>query len=399
MKSFLQFLQRAFKYFLGTKRVWRKPPRADLLIIDRGTASPLDEMFAHHAPHVLDIRGESINIRALLRAVPKIRLGALAYIEAYIDFVKPKLILSRTDNNATMWQLKRRKNVNYQVALVQNGARAIAFFLDSNISESPNIEAESMNLADKYFVFGESVGQILETRVKVKFEYSGSLVLNNLDFRRQREKIVINRESVINVALISTFRSKEAELNESHKIIYRSLDKFLANTNYSLLIIGNGISISEKELELKYLSSVFLNCKFRLEFFRMGGDSYRHLESNKWIITGQSTLGYESLVANVPVGFLHPEAAIYDGRDFDATSNLGSSGLFWSRSDDPQEHNRIFTYLDTVSDEQWERDSGWIRDKLMVYDYGNTKIRAYVEGVLADSLESTQVENKQKINR
>ena len=388
MKSFLQFLKRALKYFRRTKRVWRKPPRAALLIIDRGTASPLDEMFAHHKPHVLDIRGESINMCALLRAVPKIRLGALAYIEAYIDFVKPKLILSRTDNNPTMWQLKRRKNATYQVALVQNGSRASAFFLAPNISNPLNAETKSVNMADKYFVFGKSVSQILGTRVKTKFECSGSLILNNLDFRRKQEKTTINRESVADVALISTFRSKETELNESHKLIYRSLDKFLANTNYSLLIIGNGISTIEKELERKFLRSVFLNCKFRVEFFRMGGDSYRHLESNKWIVTGQSTLGYESLITSVPVGFFHPEAAIYNGRDFDATSNLGSSGLFWSRSDDPQEHNRIFTYLDTVSDEQWEHDSGWIRDQLMVYDYGNTKIRTYVEGVLADSLES-----------
>ena len=388
MKSFLQFLKRALKYFRRTKRVWRKPPRAALLIIDRGTASPLDEMFAHHKPHVLDIRGESINMCALLRAVPKIRLGALAYIEAYIDFVMPKLILSRTDNNATMWQLKRRTNATYQVALVQNGSRASAFFLAPNISNPLNAATKSVNMADKYFVFGKSVSQILGTRVKTKFECSGSLILNNLDFRRKQEKTTINRESVADVALISTFRSKETELNESHKLIYRSLDKFLANTNYSLLIIGNGISTIEKELERKFLRSVFLNCKFRVEFFRMGGDSYRHLESNKWIITGQSTLGYESLITSVPVGFFHPEAAIYNGRDFDATSNLGSSGLFWSRSDDPQEHNRIFTYLDTVSDEQWEHDSGWIRDQLMVYDYGNTKIRTYVEGVLADSLES-----------
>ena len=202
MKSFLQFLKRAYQYFRRTKRVWRKPPRAALLIIDRGTASPLDEMFAHHKPHVLDIRGESINMRALLRAVPKIRLGALAYIEAYIDFVKPKLILSRTDNNATMWQLKRRKNVSYQVALVQNGARAISFFLVPSVSDTLNIEPKSVNLVDKYFVFGECVGQILRTRVKAKFEYSGSLVLNNLDFRRDRDKTSIKRESFSDVALI-----------------------------------------------------------------------------------------------------------------------------------------------------------------------------------------------------
>ena len=111
------------------------------------------------------------------------------------------------------------------------------------------------------------------------------------------------------------------------------------------------------------------------------------------MLSFHSTLGYESLALGVKVGFLYPASPVYSGRDLDATSNLGPSGLFWSRSDDPQEHNRIFTYLDTVSDEQWEHDSGWIRDQLMVYDYGNTKIRTYVEGVLADSLENKQVTN------
>ena len=71
----------------------------------------------------MDIRGESVNMLALLRAVPKIHLGAVAYLEAYIDFVKPKLILSRTDNNPTLWQLKRRPNATYKVGLVQNGWR------------------------------------------------------------------------------------------------------------------------------------------------------------------------------------------------------------------------------------------------------------------------------------
>jgi surface carbohydrate biosynthesis protein len=128
MKAFLQFLQRAYKYFRSTKRVWCRPPRASLLIIDRGTASPLDEMFAHHNPHIMEIRGESVNMLALLRALPKIHLGAVAYLEAYIDFVKPKLILSRTDNNHTLWQLKRRPNVTYKVALIQNGWRLTVDF-------------------------------------------------------------------------------------------------------------------------------------------------------------------------------------------------------------------------------------------------------------------------------
>ena len=386
MKLFLQFLKRAYKYFRRTKRVWRKPPRAALLIIDRGTASPLDEMFAHHKPHVLDIRGESINMRALLRAVPKIRLGALAYIEAYIDFVKPKLILSRTDNNATMWQLKRRPNATYQVALVQNGMRTK--HKDSAVRVPINNNVQFKNAADKYFVFGNSAIQIMENLVTVDFLCSGNASLNNRDFRLQKNRNEFDRRKLSDVALISTFRSKEPELNDSQRRICQSLDDFLGKTKYELLIIGNGGSETEQELETQFFSEIFQKDKFRIGFFRITGESYKHLITNRWVLSFHSTLGYESLAIGAPVGFLYPASPVYDGRDFDATSNLGTSGLFWSRSDDPQEHNRIFTYLDTVSDEQWERDSGWIRDQLMVYDYGNTKIRTYVEGVLADSLES-----------
>lgn len=371
--------------------MWRKPPQADLLIIDRGTASPLDEMFAHHAPHVLDIRGESINMRALLRAVPKIRRGALAYIEAYIDFVKPKLILSRTDNNATMWQLKRRKNVPYQVALVQNGMRTKRS--DSAVRPAIKDDVRLKNLADKYFVFGDSAAQIMQSLVDVDFTSSGNVSLNNRDFRVFEDQINTQTSKLPDVALVSTFRSKEPELNDSQRIICESLDDFLEITKYELLIIGNGASETEQELETKFFGSIFKNANFRIGFFRVSGNSYQHLKTNRWILSFHSTLGYESLALGVKVGFLYPASPVYNGRDLDATSDLGPSGLFWSRSDDPQEHNRIFTYLDSVSDEQWERDSGSIRDQLMVYDYGNTKIRAYVEGVLADSLESKQSEN------
>jgi surface carbohydrate biosynthesis protein len=101
-------------------------------------------MFAHHNPHIMDIRGESVNMLALLRAVPKIHLGAVAYLEAYIDFVKPKLILSRTDNNATLWQLKRRPNSTYKVALIQNGWR-------TKHARSTPVGLRSSNSADTYF--------------------------------------------------------------------------------------------------------------------------------------------------------------------------------------------------------------------------------------------------------
>ena len=384
MKNFLQFLRRAWRYFRGTKRVWRRPPQSDLLIIDRGTASPLDEMFAHHNPHIMDIRGESINMLALLRALPKARLGAVAYLEAYIDFVKPKLVLSRTDNNHTLWQLKRRPDVTYQVALVQNGWR-------TKFSRSISPEFFQTNglqkTADNYFVLGGSVKKFLDQRVKTRFEEIGSLTLNNI-FGRSVKTSGLTRSDRRSVALISTFRSKEFLLNEAQKCVYQSLDNFLSEKSLRLLIVGNGVSESEMKLEREFFSGMFTKAEMQLGFFRLGNRSYGQLQSHRWILSGHSTLGYESLILGIPVGFVLPDSPEFEGRDFQASSGLGVSGTFWCRSDQPAEHRRVFSYLETVSDEQWERDSGWIRDQLMVHDYGNTKIRAYVEGVLTDSLEN-----------
>ncbi|MFZ9651545.1 MAG: hypothetical protein ACO3AI_07480, partial [Ilumatobacteraceae bacterium] len=152
MKAFLQFLQRAFKYFRNTKRVWRRPPRASLLIIDRGTASPLDEMFAHHNPHIMEIRGESVNMFALLRALPKIHLGAVAYLEAYIDFVKPKLILSRNgDSDLNMWRLKRRSRLGYKVALVHGWRLDLEFEMPMLLSAAGSI---GQWFVDTVFTYG-----------------------------------------------------------------------------------------------------------------------------------------------------------------------------------------------------------------------------------------------------
>ena len=385
MKFFLQFLQRAFKYFRSTKRVWRKPPRADLLIIDRGTASPLDEMFAQHKPHIMEIRGESVNMLALLRALPKIHLGAVAYLEAYIDFVKPKLILSRTDNNHTLWQLKRRPNVAYKVALIQNGWRTRSE-RSISVGLSPTTNSQVYK-ADKYFVFGNNTVELMKNRVEVNFEKVGNIVLNNFAVARNNAQQNVLREN-LNVALISTFRSKETFLNDAQLDIYRSLNSYLVDHKYKLLIIGNASWEVEQKLEFDFFSKLFVDANYKIGFFRNGNGSYSQLRNNKWIVSGHSTLGYESLVTGIPVGFVLPSSKIFDHRDFESSSGLDRSGPFWCRSDDPIEHKRIFSYLDDVSDQQWERDSGWIRDQLMVHDYGNTKIRAYVEGVLTDSLES-----------
>jgi len=375
MKNFLQFLRRAWRYFRGTRRVWRRPPQSDLLIIDRGTASPLDEMFAHHNPHIMDIRGESINMLALLRALPKARLGAVAYLEAYIDFVKPKLVLSRSDNNHTLWQLKRRSDVTYQVALVQNGWRF------PGTEDSKSIGGDISHKVDVYFSVGSATPAAFSFKSSEFFVECGSLNLNKVE----KQKHLQGHAQDIN--LISVFRVKTDNVLQGLKS-YGGLESALLRRGLPIFICCQSLSEADQQDEENFYESAMPRAE--KNFLRRTSklSSYNRLVDNQIFLNDLSTFGYEGFALGLRVGFIAIQPRFREVARFGKPLEFGEKGPFWTNDPSEEEIGRILDYLLSVSDEQWERDSGWIRDQLMVHDYGNTKIRAYVEGVLTDSLEN-----------
>ena len=183
----------------------------------------------------MDIRGESVNMLALLRAVPKMHLGAVAYLEAYIDFVKPKLILSRTDNNPTLWQLKRRPNATYKVALVQNGWRLDLEFEMPMLLSTPALSGPWF--VDTVFSYGPTWPAQIARATKAKGIPSGSMLANTFKKVNHQQRI----------SLVSTFRSeyvhKKLDLGLG---LYHSLYLYLTKKDLNLTIIGfSGIENSK----------------------------------------------------------------------------------------------------------------------------------------------------------
>jgi hypothetical protein len=334
-------------------------------------------MFAHHNPHIMDIRGESVNMLALLRAVPKIHLGAVAYLEAYIDFVKPKLILSRTDNNATLWQLKRRPNSTYKVALIQNGWR----IADSPGGETHMIGAKGFENLDIYFSMGEAARSSFNKNLNVKYVDVGSLSLN---FYPKPTDQYLGAQVV---SLVSIFRPSRSDEEQGCKDL-GSFARATRNRNLKINIIGSQVSAERAKLERSFYDKAFANQPFELLVRSSTRSSYEKLSNSSIFIVDQSTLGYEALSIGLRVGFVSFQPSFRLTDRFGLPLEFGEKGPFWTNDPSEEEIGRILDYLLTVSDEQWERDSGWIRDQLMVHDYGNTKIRAYVEGVLTGSLKS-----------
>jgi surface carbohydrate biosynthesis protein len=336
-------------------------------------------MFAHHNPHIMDIRGESVNMLVLLRAVPKIHLGAVAYLEAYIDFVKPKLILSRTDNNATLWQLKRRPNSTYKVALIQNGWRLDLEFEMPMLLGSAG--RHNQWFADQVFAYGPTWPAQIARTTRANGVVAGSLLCNSISWKDSSEQSQT-------IALVSTFRSEYLKNQLDLGVqLYLGLNKYLTQSYRKLLVIG--FSGPDRIIEeSQFIEKHFTTVDWSIESRENRMSSYENLRRVDVVLVDQSSLGYEMLGVGKRVGFIAAMEWSRQTHRFGKPLEFGEKGLFWTNDPSEEEIGRILDYLLTVSDEQWERDSGWTRDQLMVHDYGNTKIRAYVEGVLTGSLKS-----------
>ena len=412
MKSFLQFLQRSLKYFRSTKRVWRKPPRADLLIIDRGTASPLDEMFAHHKPHIMEIRGESVNMLALLRALPKIHLGAVAYLEAYIDFVNPKLILSRNgDSDLNLWRLMRRKRSHYKVALVQNGWRPdnfgaipISKFEKSSTTIRPNVDCAMIfgpaQADDRLYKYAQSIIVV------------GSSKLNKIDF----SKFPKTQKEIV---FISEYRHQEflrdPNFYRVDAIVCKYLASFAIRNSVKIHVAGVMPDHERIEAEKNWFVEQLSGSEWQFHERSKAESSYLLINDAELVVTVDSTMGYESLSLGKKTAILScrkfgrskgyetlfdlmsekinshmdlPDFTRGINNRFGASFKFDESGFFWSNIESLDEFERVLNNVYNASVAEFEQISRPFADQLMVYDYGNTKIRAYVEGVLTDSLES-----------
>jgi surface carbohydrate biosynthesis protein len=368
-------------------------------------------MFAHHNPHIMDIRGESVNILALLRAVPKIHLGAVAYLEAYIDFVNPKLILSRNgDSDLNLWRLKRRKDTSYLVALVQNGWRPDKFgALPISKYEKFGSVRPKIDIA---FVFGLAQGDERVNDYSSEVVGSGSTKLNQIDF----SELPYDEKEIV---FISEYRRQQIlrlpDYYDVDSLVCRFLAQFAIRFGLRIHVAGAMPDPERAILEEEWFSKHFFEADWTFHRRLESNSSYYLLNSAKLVVTVDSTMGYESLSVGKKTAILccrmlrrtAGHEKIFDhllskmekaGIDtstidrinnrFGASLSFPESGFFWSNVESEEEFDRVLTNVYEASDNEWERISRPFADQLMVHDYGNTKIRAYVEGVLTGSLKS-----------
>jgi len=117
--------------------------------------------------------------------------------------------------------------------------------------------------------------------------------------------------------------------------------------------------------------------------------SYEILDDCDLIVTIDSTLGYEMIARGTRVIFISERARILGGDEarqftFGFPDDFPDEGLFWTNSTDLRHVLSMMRRVLTMSDLEWDLCSEFVRERLMVFDAGNTHLHQLISNVATE---------------
>jgi len=132
MKEFVNKGIRLAAYVLKANKTFSVPGKAKILVVDGCRLEVLTPLFNGENYEVLYTRGEilNLNIVVILKAFINWAHGNsffLSHAMAFLDIVKPSVVITFSDNNALFQQLDAKTNCeSVKFITIQNGTRALS---------------------------------------------------------------------------------------------------------------------------------------------------------------------------------------------------------------------------------------------------------------------------------
>ena len=377
-----------YAHFIIPKKDWHRPKKSQVLIYDKSGADLILPYLTKYSYIIMPVRGESINLHCLLRAVFKLKFwqGKIinAHQEAFIETVSPKVIITFIDNNVAFYELSKRFP-SIKTIFIQNGTRGVSGDVFDGLVNSNNYFVDFM------LVHGLAIGRHYLKYVSGKFIPIGSLknnTFNNFNSAIKNDILFISQwHSRPLLGDVFYIENDGTQINwdvffEAEIKVLRFLDKWCLENNRRLKICGRG---EEKHGPEKEFYSRHLNrCKWKYLPRIDSYSSYKLIDEAALIVFIDSTLGYESIARGKKAAVFSCRGLSIDSNaaNFGWPENLPSNGPFWTNDQDETQFRRVMDYINTVSDENWKKNRERYAGKLMEFDPGNTRFVALLKQLL-----------------
>ena len=282
------------------KFVFGKPHKAAVLIYDRTGRENFLLYFDESETETLDVRFESVNIPIAIMTLynmlsrNKDKTLLRLYVESYIRYVKPKVIITFIDNSLLFMSLKGSFNECVFVS-VQNGLRGMV----GDVFEYLNNAADSKRKleVDYALVFGESTANLYKKYIKGRTYSIGSFKNNMLHiesrFKYDVTFVLLFKVKKVNKDyLIKTPTGNKITWDDCYgynEKILKFLVGYCRNNNLKFNVLGRSKNISVQKMEQQYLDDLKLG---EISYLPNSDvySSYDVLIQNKYTVAIESTL-------------------------------------------------------------------------------------------------------------
>ena len=364
-------IYKLFKVIISGNVSFKIQKKKKILIWDTNLSDCFFEYFKKNKSIILYARAEEINLYILFKAFLTFKFSIQKYYEVFIEQVKPKVVVTFTDNNELFYKLK--KKYGRTKIFIQNAWRTA--------DNDPKLEIKKKikNFSVDYMlVFNDQIGKKYSNFIEGKYKSIGSFKSNLFPLKK-------NTKKKYDLVFISTYREKpfikyidgKYDVNSIQIELAKLLINFSKKNKMNFFIYGKN-NTSEKIFFESSLGKK--NWKYLCKSQNFSNDynkskkTYNFIDECKLIVSTDSTLGYEALQRNLKVVFfdLKSKNKMLKTRRFGWPLRLKKEGFFWTQKLNQNHLNKILLRVLRSKKNDWLKIAEFYSKKLIPYDKGNS---------------------------
>jgi surface carbohydrate biosynthesis protein len=393
MRQRMNRLWRMLAFFLlAKKRVWHWPRQSDVLIFDAVGEEILTQYLHPWATETLHVRGEQISMPVLISSFFRRGRKTDAYLDCFIERVRPRLAVTFIDNNPGFYQLAAR-HPGLKTLSIQNGVKSFYFDI-FEVWEQKRL-TEGCGAVTHLATFGSRIGMEYSRYIQCDVVPIGSLK-NNHFLKKQTKApgtiaFISQFRETKGLSLGGRFFSHEEYFQQPDRLVLGFLVAYAKKSGKKLLIVP--CSDAKKDPHLKQERDYYQRLLGEDVHFSEVcglGSSYGSVDSAEVVVSIDSALAYESAARGNKTAIfpIRSQLLSITGLTYGWPEEYPDEGPYWSNRPDPVVFEQILDHLFDLTDEQWQAElSACGFNQVMAYDPGNSVL----QGVLHKELGSAPV--------
>ena len=348
--------------------VFSKPKKTPILFYDNTNSHIIKKKLNRKKYSTLFLRNKKINLIILLKTILNFDFSYKKYIYHYINYVRPKLVITFIDNDYNFYTLKK-KFPNIIFIAVQSGYRSFYrdFFLQlkklKKLGKIDNLRA------DHIFLYGKAIEPQYAKYINFKASYLGS-------YRNNSVTVAKNKEKKKTLLFISQWRNnqwlKDHKFTVENKLL-PILQNFCEEKKFELSILGTQLAKKEKREEFLFFSNLLPKKNWNFIERKSLLSNFKIIDKFNLITFVDSTLGYESIARKKKIAVFSCRAVsnLYPPERFSWALNIKKKGFFYSNSVAKKEVFRVLKNFKNIKKKFFYEKYSNILEKIIVNDQNN----------------------------